>query len=257
VVNVLVCVKRVPAASGEVILTDDAQSVDARHVGYTVSPHEECAIELAVQIASATDGEATVLSVGDEDATEQLRNALAVGCKSAVLVEAPTERFGPADVAAAIAEVVRVREAEGTAYDLVLLGNDAADTGDFQVGVRLAYALARPVLTGISVCEVVGDQVVARGDGPAGTETFELPLPAVVTVLEGGVDPKYPSIPGRMKAKRATIDVLTSSVEPRGSGRVRLKLPEAQPSSVEILGEGPEAAPAVVDLLFKLGVVSK
>jgi electron transfer flavoprotein beta subunit len=113
------------------------------------------------------------------------------------------------------------------------------------------------VLTGISVCEVVGDQVVARGDGPAGTETFELPLPAVVTVLEGGVDPKYPSIPGRMKAKRATIDVLTSSVEPRGSGRVRLKLPEAQPSSVEILGEGPEAAPAVVDLLFKLGVVSR
>jgi electron transfer flavoprotein beta subunit len=174
-----------------------------------------------------------------------------------VLVDAPTERFGPADVAAAIAEVVRVREAEGTAYDLVLLGNDAADTGDFQVGVRLAYALARPVLTGISVCEVVGDQVIARGDGPAGTETFELPLPAVVTVLEGGVDPKYPSIPGRMKAKRATIDVLTSSVEPRGSGRVRLKLPEAQPSSVEILGEGPEAAPAVVDLLFKLGVVSR
>jgi electron transfer flavoprotein beta subunit len=257
VVNVLVCIKRVPHASGEVLLTEDGQSVDARHVGYTVSPHEECAVELAVQVAGATGGEATVLSVGPEDASEQLRNALAVGCSSAVLVEADTTAFGPGDVASAIAEVVRTREAEGTTYDLVLLGNDAADTGDFQVGVRLAYALARPVLTGISTCEVDGDRLLARGDGPTGTEIFELPLPAVVAVMEGGVTPKYPSIPGRMKAKRATIDVVPAGVEPVGAGRVRLKLPEAQPSQVEILGEGPEAAPAVVDLLFRLGVVSR
>jgi electron transfer flavoprotein beta subunit len=256
-VNVLVCIKRVPHASGEVLLSEDAQSVDARHVGYTVSANEEAAVELAVQIAGATGGEATVLTVGDEESTEQLRNALAVGCKAGVIVEAPTERFGPADVAAAIAEVVRSREAEGTTYELVLLGNDAADTGDFQVGVRLAYALTRPVLTGISTCEVDGDRLRARGDGPTGTEIFELPLPAVVAVMEGGVTPKYPSIPGRMKAKRAPLDVVPTAVEPVGSGRLRLKLPEAQPSSVEILGHGKEAAPAVVDLLFKLGVVSR
>jgi len=255
--DVLVCIKRVPHASGEVLLSEDGQSVDARHVGYTVSPHEECAVELAVQVAGATGGQATVLSVGPADATEQLRNAIAVGCSGAVLVEADTERFGPADVAAAIAEVVRAREAAGTTYDLVLLGNDAADTGDFQVGVRLAYALSRPVLTGISTCEVSGGTLVARGDGPEGTETFELPLPAVVAVMEGGVTPKYPSIPGRMKAKRATVETVTSGVDPVGSGRVRLKLPPAQPSSVEILGDGPEAAPAVVDLLVRIGVVSR
>ncbi|HLL07027.1 MAG TPA: hypothetical protein VK393_00075, partial [Nocardioidaceae bacterium] len=145
----------------------------------------------------------------------------------------------------------------GTTYDLVLVGNDAADTGDFQVGVRLAYALGRPVVTGISTCAVEGDRVVARGDGPEGAEIYELPLPAVVAVQEGGVAPRYPSIPGRMKAKRTPIETLTPSVEPAGSGRVRLKLPPQQPSSVEILGEGPEAAPAVVDLLEKLGVVSR
>ena len=255
--NVLVCIKRVPHASGEVLLSEDAQSVDARHVGYTVSPHEECAVELAVQAAVATGGEATVLSVGSPDVTEQLRNAIAVGCTSAVLVEAGTERFGPADVAAAIAEVVRAREAEGVAYDLVLLGNDAADTGDFQVGVRLAYALGRPVLTGISTCAVEGDRLVARGDGPEGTEVFEVPLPAVVSVMEGGVTPKYPSIPGRMKAKRASVDVVGTTFDPVGPGRVRLKLPPAQPSSVEILGEGAAAAPAVVELLLRIGVVSR
>ena len=255
--NVLVCIKRVPNSSGEVLLSGDAQSVDARHVGYTVSAHEECAVELAVQVAASTGGEVTALSVGPAEATEQLRNAIAVGCSSGVLVEAAPERFGPADVAAAIAEVVRARAAGGTDYDLILLGNDAADTGDFQVGVRLAYALARPVLTGISTCEVNGDTLVARGDGPEGTEIFEVPLPAVVAVMEGGVTPKYPSIPGRMKAKRATVDTTSSSVEPVGSGRVGLRLPPAQPSSVEILGEGAEAAPAVVDLLMSLGVVSR
>ena len=256
-VNVLVCVKRVPNTSGEVLLTRDAQAVDARHVGFTVSPHEECAVELATQIAGATGGEATALSLGSPDAVEQLRNALAVGCTDAVLIEAEGERFGPADVAAAIADLVRARESAGTGYDLVLLGNDAADTGDFQVPVRLAYALGRPVLTGISTCEVQGDAVVARGDGPEGTEIFELPLPAVVAVMEGRVTPRYPSIPGRMKAKRAPLETVTSNIDPGGSGRVRLKLPPSQPSIVEILGEGPEAAPAVVDLLTRIGVVAR
>src|SRR5215203_1837164 len=96
--DVLVCVKRVPEIAGSVTLTDDAMSVDARHVGYTVSPHEECAVELAVQTAKATGGEVTVLSVGSEDAVQQLRDALAVGCTAAVLVEADADDLGPADV---------------------------------------------------------------------------------------------------------------------------------------------------------------
>jgi electron transfer flavoprotein beta subunit len=256
-VNILVGVKRVPGTSGQILLTDDGQSVDARHVGYTVSPHEECAVELAVTVAKASDGEATVLSLGSADAVEQLRDAIAVGCTSAVLIEADADRFGPSDVAAAIADVVRARESAGTPYDLVLLGNDAADTGDFQVGVRLAYALGRPVVTGISTLEVHGATAVARGEGPDGPEVFEIPLPAVVTISEGGVTPRYPSIPGRMKAKRTPIETVAAEVPVRGPGRVRLKLPPEQPSAVEILGEGPEAAPAVVDLLERIGVLAK
>lgn len=254
--NVLVCIKRVPDVSGQITLAADGQSVDARHIGHTVSPHEECAVELAIKIAAATDGEAIVLTLGSADSLEQVRDAIAVGCAGGVLVEAEAERFGPADVAAAIAEVVRSREADGTMFDLVLVGNDAADTGDFQVGVRLAYLLGRPVLTGISHLEVNDTMAVARGEGPEGTEVFELPLPAVVAVQEGGVAPRYPSIPGRMRAKRTPVDTIPSPVKPRGASRVRLKLPPQQPSKVEILGEGAAAATAVVDLLFKIGVVS-
>jgi electron transfer flavoprotein beta subunit len=257
VVDVLVCIKRVPDVSGQITLTDDGQAVDARYVGYTVSPHEECAVELAVQVAGQTGGTVTVLTLGAPEAVEQLRDALAVGCSAAVLVEADADRYGPADVAAAVADVVRRQDEAGTPYDLVLLGNDAADTGDFQVGVRLAHLLARPVLTGISTCAVEADTLHARGAGPEGTEVFEVPLPAVVAVQEGGVTPRYPSITGRMKAKRTQVEVVSPAREPTGSGRVRFTLPPPQPSTVQVLGEGPEAAPAVVDLLFELGVVSR
>ncbi len=249
------CIKRVPDTGGEVTLTADGQGIDARYVGFTISAHESCAVELAVRIAAADGGTATVLTLGPQDAVEQLRSALGVGCSGAVLVEAEPAGFGPADVAREIAAVVEAHAAEGRTYDLVLLGNDAADTGDFQVGIRLAYLLGRPVVNGARTVEAADGVVTAQVAGPDGVETFAVPPPAVVTVLEGGVEPRYPTITGRMKAKKAKIEVVTPREEPRGSGRVRLTLPPAQPSRVEVLGEGPDAAPAVVDLLQRLGVV--
>jgi electron transfer flavoprotein beta subunit len=252
--QVLVCVKRVPDSSSQIVLTDDAQAVDGRHVGFTVSPHEECALELAMRLADATGGRATVLTLGPADAADQLRNALALGCGAAVHIEADSSRFGPADVAREIAAVVRDHEQQGTSYDLVLLGNDAADSGDFQVGIRLAYALGRPVVNGAATLEVADGVLDARVDGPDGQETYSVPLPAVATILEGGVEPRYPTIKGRMAAKKIAIEQRQPVAEPEGPRRVRLLLPPAPPSSVEVIGEGPAAAAAVVDLFEKLGV---
>jgi electron transfer flavoprotein beta subunit len=253
--NVLVCIKRVPDLGGEISLTADGMAVDDTGLGHTISPHEEAAVELAINVAKDTGGEATVLTLGSDDAVEQLRNALALGCTAALRIDADATAFGPADVARAIADTVREQEAGGTSYDLVLLGSDASDTGDFQVGIRLAYLLDRPVVAGVSTVSVDGGTVVARGSAPdGGAEVYELPLPAVVTVMEGGVEPRYPSIPGRMKAKKVAIQEAQASFEPAGSGRLGLRLPEPAPSQVTILGKGPEAASAVVDLMQKLGV---
>lgn len=256
--NVLVCIKRVPDSSSDVVLTDDAQSVDGRYAGFTVSPHENCAVELAVQIAAATGGEATVVTLGSEEAVEQLRGVLALGCTAATHVVADAPAYGPADVARELAAVVRDHEASGRSHDLILLGNDAADSGDFQVGIRLAYELARPVVTGIATVEVTegidGATAVARGEGPTGQDTYRLPLPAVVTVLEGGVEPRYPTVSGRMKAKKIEIEQRHPAGTPAGAKRVRLFLPPAVPSQVHVLGEGADAAPAVVGLLAELGV---
>ena len=256
-IDVLACVKRVPDAASEIVLTDDGQGVDGRFSGFTTSPHEQCAVELAVQIASAEEGQASVLTLGDADAVEQLRNALAVGCTSATHVVADPQRYGPADVAREIAAVVRDHEAQGRPHDLVLLGNDAADSGDFQVGIRLAYELGRPVVTGVTEVSVADGVVTASGDGPDGYETYRVPLPAIVTVLEGGVEPRYPTVVGRMKAKKLPIEERQPTAEPAAPVRVRWSLPPALPSDVQVLGKGPEAAPAVVDLLEQLGVLSR
>ncbi len=254
--NILVCIKRVPDPTGEVVLTADGMAVDGRFAGYTMSAHEECAVEIATQLAG-DGGRVTVLSIGSRDAEEQLRSALAVGATDAVLVEADADALGPADVAAEIAAVVRAREASGTAYDLVLLGNDAADTGDFQVGIRLAYALDRPVAASIQTVSVDGGVATMRGEGPEGTDVYEVALPAVATILEGGVSPRYPSVVGRMKSKKAPLEVLPTSIAPRGSGRRGLVVPPPPPSQVQVLGEGPGAAARVVEVLKELGVVSR
>ncbi|WP_298749815.1 electron transfer flavoprotein subunit beta/FixA family protein [uncultured Serinicoccus sp.] len=253
--DVLVCVKRVPDTSGEVVLSADGSGVDGRYAGYTMSSHEECAVEIAVSVAGDTGGSVTVLTLGDDDSVEQLRAALAVGADEAVRIDAPADDYGPADVAAAIAEVVRARESEGRPFDLVLVGNDAADTGDHQVGIRLAHLLDRPVVAGAQEVAVVGDRLDVRSSVSGPTEVFDVPLPAVLTVWEGGVEPRYPNISGRMKAKKARVEVLEPSGVPQGSGRLGLRVLPPPASNVEVLGEGKAAAPRLVDVLRELGVV--
>lgn len=255
--NILVCIKRVPDIAGSVTLDDTGAGIDESGLGHTMSSHEECAVELAIQTAAATGGTVTVLTLGPAEAVEQLRAAVAVGANDGILVEAADPSvFAPEDIAQVIGDVIRDRAEAGQTFDLVLTGDDAADTGDFQVGIRLAYDLEYPVLTNIQTISASGgDAIEARGIGPAGTEVFSLDLPAVVAVHEGGVDPRYPSITGRMKAKKAPIVEYDAPEPGTGSPRIRLELPEVKASSVTILGEGPEAAPALVDVLEEIGVI--
>ena len=92
--NILVCVKRVPATAGKITLTADEQAIDTRYLGFTVSPHEECAVEEAVRIVEAHGGSSTVLTLGPEEATDQLREAMAVGIDRAILLADRRRRSG-------------------------------------------------------------------------------------------------------------------------------------------------------------------
>ena len=255
--NVLVCVKRVPATGGRIVLTADGQEIDTRYLGFTVSPHEECAVEEAVRIVEAQGGSSTVLTLGPEVAGEQLRDAMAIGIDRAVLLETDGSEWDPVATAGAIVDAIRTLEADGDRFDLLLFGNEAADTGDFQVGIRVATALGLPVVTGIKAIETSDGQVEARREAGGGWEVFELPLPAVLGVKEGLNLPRYPSVPGRLRAKKKEIVRVLPERRPGGPTKQRLRLPQADDSQVEVIGSGAAAAPAVVELLVRLGVVGR
>src|SRR5215469_3269571 len=158
--DILVCVKRVPMVGGKVLVTADGQDVDTRMSGFTVSPHEECAVEEAVQITQRTGGTVTVLTLGPPEAADQLRDMLALGAHSGILLETDGREWGPVATAAAIATAVG--ELGPSAFPLILTGNESADTGGYQVGIRVAHALGRACVTGIKRLEVDGDVLRAR-----------------------------------------------------------------------------------------------
>ena len=254
VVRVLVCVKRVPLTGGAIVLTDDGQAIDTRHLGFTISPHEECGVEEAVRLVEADGGESVVLTLGPPEAEEQLRDAMAIGIDRAIHLVTGAEDWDPQATAAAIVEAIRADEAANGAFDLVLLGNESADAGGYQVGIRVAHALGRPVATGLKGLAVDGPSLRCEQEAGGGRDVFHLPLPAVATVKEGLNLPRYPSVPGRLRAQRKPLETRTpTSVEPRLE-KLRLVVPEGERKQAEILGEGPAAAPRVVEVLQGIGL---
>ncbi|HKI91355.1 MAG TPA: electron transfer flavoprotein subunit beta/FixA family protein [Gaiellaceae bacterium] len=248
--NVLVCVKRVPMTGGKIVLTDDAQEIQTRHLGFTISPHEECAVEEAVRIVEAGGGESVVLTLGPPEAEEQLRDCMATGADRGILLETDGAEWDAQATAAAIVDAV----AEHGPFDLILFGNESADAGGYQVGIRVATALGLPVVTGLKKIEPGDGRVRCERDAGGARDVYEVPLPAVLTVLEGLNLPRYPSVPGRLRAKSKPLDRSTPERPEPKLEKVRLVLPEGQGKQAEILGEGPGAATRVVEVMQQLGV---
>ena len=198
--RILVCVKRVPAPGAKIVLTDDARSIDTNLLSFAVSPHEECAVEEGVRIAEAHDGSVTVMTLGRPEAEEQLRAALAVGANAGVLIPTDGSDWDPISTATAISSAVEELEAEGP-FDLILFGNESADSGGYQVGIRVAHSLGRPVVSGIKGIDVKDGSLTLRRETGTGSELYELPTPAVVAVKEGINLPRYPTLKRRLNAK--------------------------------------------------------
>jgi electron transfer flavoprotein beta subunit len=247
--DILVCVKRVPMVGGTVVLTGDGQDVDTRMSGFTVSPHEECAVEEAVRITEREGGTVTVLTLGPPEAAEQLRDMLALGAHRGVLLETDGREWGPVATADAIARAIT--GLDGYPFALTFFGNEAADTGGYQVGIRVGHALGLPCVTGIRRLELADGMLRAGRE----REEFEVALPAVVSVREGINLPRYPSLPGRLRAKRAEIIVLRPQWHADGLRRERLRVPAAPRQRAEILGHGVDAVPALVRVLDDIGAL--
>ena len=267
--EIAVCVKRVPMVGGKIVVTADGQDVDTRMSGFTVSPHEECAVEEAVRLVERHGGRVAVLTLGPPAAADQLRDMLALGATRAVLLETDGREWGPIATAEAIVAEVTGAAADPAAspdpaaapasnlhYDLLLFGNEAADTGDYQVAVRVAHALGLPCVTGIKNLEVTDAGARAKREYRGTEEVFDIPLPAVVSVKEGINLPRYPSLPGRLRAKRATIETRAPQWRADGLTKTGLRVPAGESKRAEILGNGADAVPALVALLDELGILS-
>jgi len=248
-VRILVCVKRVPITGGRMVLTDDAQQIQTRHLGFTISPHEECGVEEAVRIVEAQGGEVTVLTLGPPEAEEQLRDCMAIGADRGIHLVSDEEWDAQA-TAAAIVEAVRGEEP----FDLLVFGNESADAGGFQVGIRVAYALGLPVVTGLKGLTVEGGRARCEQEVPGGRDVYDVPLPALVTVKEGLNLPRYPSVPAKLRAKGKPLDARPVERPASRLEKLRLVVPEGAGKQAEILGEGAAAAPRVVEVMVELGV---
>lgn len=256
--NTLVCIKRVPVPGAKIVLTEDAQAINTRNLGFTISPHEECAVEEAIRITKEYSGTSTVLTLGEASAIEQLRGAMAMGIANAILIESDEREWGTIATARSIVDAIKKQREEGIEFDVLLFGNESADTGGYQVGIRVAHALDLPCITGVKSLEFDGTIAIAKCESTGGImEVYEIELPAIFTIKEGINVPRYPTMPGRLRAKRAKIPQYQAEWYEDSLQKVRLKEPDETGKQVQILGNGIEATPKIIALLKELRIVDK
>ncbi|MFC5587739.1 electron transfer flavoprotein subunit beta/FixA family protein [Sporosarcina soli] len=172
---------------------------------FIINPYDEYAIEEAIQIRDANGGEVTVITIGDDEAEKQLRTALAMGANKAVLinVEDDLEELDEYTSAKILAQYLKDKE-----VDLILAGNVAIDGGSGQVGPRVAELLGINYVTTITNLEIDGNAVKIVRDVEGDSERIETSLPLLVTAQQGLNEPRYPSLPGIMQAKKKPLEEL-------------------------------------------------
>jgi electron transfer flavoprotein beta subunit len=248
--EVLVCVKRVPYVGGSLMLTADSKDIETKYLGFGISPHEENAVEAGVQLIEQMGGTLTLLSLGPTDTEEQLRAQLAVGATKAILLETAGEEWDPQSTAAALAEEIAGQENN---FDLIIFGAESADSSGYQIHIRVAHALDLPIITNVKSMKIENGIVTAERTVDGGREHYKTSLPAIVTVRDGLNIPRYPSVPGRIQARKKVIDI--RKVEPKTPKleKLFLTIAPSKGKGAQILGTGPESVSALVEVFKQIG----
>jgi electron transfer flavoprotein beta subunit len=201
--NIYVLMKRTFDTEEKISLSGGA--INEEGAEFIINPYDEYALEEAIQVRDAQGGEVTVISVGNEEAETQIRTALAMGADKAVLIniEDDLENRDQVTTAKIIAQYLKDKN-----VSLILAGNVAIDGGSGQVGPRVAELLGINYVTTITKLEIDGDKVTVIRDVEGDSEVIETSLPLLVTAQQGLNEPRYPSLPGIMKAKRKPLEEL-------------------------------------------------
>lgn len=242
--KIAVCVKRVPDTETRVKPAADGKTIDEAGVKFVMNPYDEFAVEEALKLKEAAgDGEVVVISIGTESSQETIRTGLAMGADRGVLLKVDSAVHDPLVAARAL-----VDELKDGGFDLIMMGKLAIDDYNQAIGPMVAELMELPCVTAISELNLADGKGEARREIEGGVEVVEFSLPAVLTADKGLNEPRYPALRGIMMAKKKPLEVKEVSLEGSQVEIVDLKLPPER-SDGRILGEGPDAVPALIEAL--------
>jgi electron transfer flavoprotein beta subunit len=200
-VNVVVCVKHVPDTEAQIRLRADGRGIEESGLNFVLNYYDEHGVEEALRIKERAGGTVTLMTAGPARAVEGLRAGLAMGADAAIHIQDPAlgglDHIGTARVLAAAIKPLPC--------DLVLCGKLSTDDNAGVVGPALAEFLGLPQATAVTKLELGDGTATAHREVEGAVETLEVRLPAVITVERGINEPRYPSLPGIMRAKRTAV----------------------------------------------------
>ncbi|PYI55980.1 electron transfer flavoprotein subunit beta/FixA family protein [Paenibacillus flagellatus] len=249
--ELIVLMKQTFDTEEKIVVRDGAVQDDGAKL--IINPYDEYAVEEAIRLRDLHGGQVTVVTVGTDRSAEALRTALAMGADEAVLIEEPAGGTDEAGVAKLLAAYARSRP-----FDAVLGGHFSVDRGSGQVALRVAQLLGIPHAGAVTKLDAdpAAGRAVATRDAEGDDETVELPLPALFTAQQGLNEPRYPTLPGIMKAKkkpfaRLTADDLGLSGEETAplTSAVELFPPPARQAGVRLAGDAADQARELVRTL--------
>ncbi|MCR8994140.1 electron transfer flavoprotein subunit beta/FixA family protein [Brevibacillus laterosporus] len=247
--KILVAMKQTFDTEEKIMIQDGLISDDG--VETIINPYDEYAIEEAIKLRDDLGGEVIVMTVGKDGAEKELRTALAMGADRAVLVE-DESLFGDEYTTAKVLAAVAKKEG----FDLILGGQMAVDSGAGQGGPRLAEELSiNHVSTAVKI-DIEGTTVRVERDVEGDTEVVETSLPVLITAQQGLNEPRYPSLPGIMKAKKKPLDRLSADdlglTEEEVASKTEIVyqyVPEKKEAGRILSGDIPSQVAEVVQLL--------
>lgn len=249
--NIFVIMKRTFDTEEKIAISNGR--IDEGGAEFIINPYDEYAIEEALVLRDQHGGEVTVVTVGEEEAEKELRTALAMGADQAVLINSEdVEEIDQFTTASLLASYLKKQE-----YDIILGGNVAVDGGSGQIGPRLSESLGIPQVTTITNLEVANGKATIVRDVEGDEETVEVSLPVLVTAQQGLNEPRYPSLPGIMKAKKKpleTVDLddldLDEDIVEAKTTTVQVFLPPAKQAGKVMDGAAADQVKELVSLLM-------
>lgn len=209
--NICVCIKQVPDTT--VIKIDPIKHTLIREgVPAIVNTFDTYALETALRIRQAVGGKITLVSMGPDQAKNALKECLAVGADEAYLLS--DRAFGGSDTLATsciISTAIKtIEEQKGEPFDLIFCGKQAIDGDTGQVGPEISQHLNRALITYATEAEIVDGALKVKRESDEGYDYFTAPLPCVITMNKTPYDLRYPTLKGKMAARKAVIHVLTA-----------------------------------------------